>query len=93
MTRTPSTVALMTRAMSSAKPGMLFTTSVPVCAAEQRHAVVGLLAEALGVVAGLPEGIDRKLVVGQLEFLQRQHIDRVGLRASPAPAAGARSAS
>ena len=48
-------------------------------ARDQRHAVVGLLAEELAVVAGIGDRLQRKLVIGQLGFLQRQNLHfRVG---------------
>ncbi len=48
------------------------------CLAEQRHAVVGFLAETDGLVAGFHQGGVREFVVAHFELLQRQHIDRVG---------------
>ena len=50
------------------------------CAREQGHAVVGFLPKPRGRVACSAKGIYRKLVVGEFEFLQGQHIDRMGCK-------------
>ena len=45
---------------------------------QQRHPVVGLLAKGLRRIARILQGLKREFVVGALELLQPQHIDRVG---------------
>jgi uncharacterized NAD(P)/FAD-binding protein YdhS len=72
-----STVADSTRECSSSKPTMFFTTSRS-GAAHHGHAVVGLLAEGGAVLVAALSSLERELVVGQLELLQAQHVDRVG---------------
>ena len=47
-------------------------------AAEQGNAVIGFLPKKRGVVAGGQQRLDRKMLVTEFEFLQTQHIDRVG---------------
>ena len=47
-------------------------------AAQDSDAVVGLLAKSHGLIACLLERVVRKFVVGELELLQAQRIDRVG---------------
>ena len=73
-----STVALMTRECSSVKPPMFFGHVAQGREAQDRDAVVGLLAEHGGLVAGRLQDLQRELVVAHLELLQAQHVDRVG---------------
>ena len=45
--------------------------------ADDGHAVVGLLAGVDDMIAGGLEGLGREVVIGQLGFLQAQHIGRI----------------
>ncbi len=48
------------------------------CARQQRDAVIGFLTEPLAVVADALKRFGGKFVVGQLQFLQRQYVNRIG---------------
>ena len=68
----------MTRACLVAKVGDVAHHVAQRVATQDGYAVVGLLAEGDGFVARLFQRVVRKLVVGELELLQAQGIDRVG---------------
>ena len=49
-------------------------------ARQQGNAVVGFLAKGVRVVAGLTQRLERELVIRHLQFLQSEHVDRIGLQ-------------
>ena len=75
-TRTPPTLAASTRRCGSSSRACRAPRRASARARQQRHAVVGLLPGGHALVAGCRQLGGREGVVGQLGFLQRDHVRR-----------------